>query len=885
MTDALRRSDGVGDIPQSKDPARGFPVATAVRPVDGDSLAMGLLSMSLWALLTLLMASGVWAAAPIVDSFSASPAVVAPGGLVTLEVNAHDPDCPSTCTTGCGQYLREDLIAWSASGGTFLAENNGTSGSPYVATADWSAPAAEGTYTVSVNLADSGGMLCGGRQSTTAQLSVLVTTSPNRPPEISLLTTNPAQLFPGETSLLTCIATDPDGDPLSFGWSSDLGVVTENGEGTAFFSAVDPGVATITCKVTDNGGATTRAEVQITVSTTFPARSLTGGLRAPQKLAIDSMGDLYVADRSAGGITVIHLFSGEVVYRLPLAAVTSVEVDWKDDLLVGTAQGAQVLDRTGRLVLDLVPPFPLGPVSDVAVDSGGRFYAVLHQTAGRVMVFDASGIQVSAFGSTGDGPAQLKSPQAIAFTRAGEVVVADSGHGLIKIFDRAGSLQRSFGGLGGDEFVQLADVAVGRDGTIYASDAFQAWVQTTDQFGVPREVIGTYGEGVGEFKTATGVLPADDWNALVVASSNGPSLEVFELGGRSPTDVPHPDALLSTFSLDFGIQPVGTPSGTLSLTLSNPGTSPLGIRQVVLQGDFTQTNDCGLFLEPGTPCTFSIRFIPISAGALSGSLRIDTSADNGVLTVALGGTGVVPTPVVELTPAPMIVVFADVPVGSRSDPQTLAVTNTGTVSTTITGLDLVGFHPGDFSLESDLCTGAELAVGDWCELGAVFAPTADGLRGAEIAILTDSGQVFSVTLRGGNAAGFADGFETGDMSRWSATSSKNLVTVSPSVISFPRQELDSDAIARQVTVTNHGRREVWLGVFEIVGEGVVAVDLESDWCGGTWLDGGASCTVVVSIREVMEGSYSVRIGIPIFTDHWRKPLQIELEGTASWLAN
>ena len=160
----------MGDIPQSKDPARGYPVAKAERPVDGASLAMGLLSMSLWALLTLAMASGAWAAAPIVDSFSASPAVVAPGGLITLEVTAHDSDCPSTCTAGCGQYLREDLTAWSATGGTFLAENNGTSGSPYVATADWSAPAAEGTYTVSVYLADSGGMLCGGRQSTTTQL-------------------------------------------------------------------------------------------------------------------------------------------------------------------------------------------------------------------------------------------------------------------------------------------------------------------------------------------------------------------------------------------------------------------------------------------------------------------------------------------------------------------------------------------------------------------------------------------------------------------------------------------------------------------------------------------------------------------------------------------
>ena len=273
----------MGDIPQSKDPARGIPVATAVRPVDATSLAAGRLSMSLWALRTLAMASGAWAAAPVVDSFSASPAVVAPGGLVTLEVTAHDPDCPSTCATGCGQYLREDLTAWSASGGTFVVENNGTSGSPYVATADWSAPAVEGTYTISVYLADSGSFLCGGRQSTTAQLSILVTTSSNSPPEISLLTADPAQIYPGGTSLLTCIASDPDGDPLIFSWTSDVGTVTPGVDGAAVFEAGDPGVATVTCTVTDTGGASSSAQVGISVTSAMAERSLTAGLAAPQR--------------------------------------------------------------------------------------------------------------------------------------------------------------------------------------------------------------------------------------------------------------------------------------------------------------------------------------------------------------------------------------------------------------------------------------------------------------------------------------------------------------------------------------------------------------------------------------------------------------------------
>ena len=50
----------------------------------------------------------VYAVAPVVDSFSASAMVVAPGDTITLMVEAHDPDCATTCTSGCGQTIRAD---------------------------------------------------------------------------------------------------------------------------------------------------------------------------------------------------------------------------------------------------------------------------------------------------------------------------------------------------------------------------------------------------------------------------------------------------------------------------------------------------------------------------------------------------------------------------------------------------------------------------------------------------------------------------------------------------------------------------------------------------------------------------------------------------------
>jgi len=704
------------------------------------------------------------------------------------------------------------------------------------------------------------------------------------PPVIHSLTADPVQVFPAGESQLMCTAFDPDGDPLVFSWASDIGTVTPGVDGAAVFEAGDPGVATVTCTVTDTGGESSSAQVGISITSAVADRSLTVGLVAPQKVAVDSMGDVYAADRSAGGITVIHLFSGALVYRLPIPEVSSVAVDWNDDLLVGTAGGAQVLDRAGALLLDLDPPQPLGQVSDVAVDPPNHRYAVLHQTAGRVVVYDEFGTPIAAFGSTGDGPQQLKSPQGLAFTPSGDLVVADSGHGLITIFDLAGSLLGSFGGLGSGvgEFVRLADVAVGPDGVIYASDAFQDWVQTFDQAGSPREVLGTYGDAIGEFKTATGVQTAGAFNRLIVASANGPSLEVFQFDGGPPPPEPLPVPSLSDTTLDFGGQPVGSLSSPLTVTLNNIGAAPLGLRHLTLEGDFTHADDCGSFLDPGEWCTLSIRFAPTVPGTHTGALQIDTSAENGLLTVELNGVGVVPPEVIELTPAPDHLHFGEVPVGSWSDPQTVSVTNTGTVTTTIDAVILSGSHPGDFLLDSDLCTGTALGVGQFCDLAIVFVPTVAGDRWAEIAIQTGAGPVFSVGLSGGGDLLFADDFESGDLSRWSASTPSILITIEPAIIDFGRQELGAETAKRSVTVTNRSEQGVFLGRLSVVGDGGSAFQLVSDRCSGVWLAEGQSCEVALVFLTLEEGPFSVGVEIPVSADDERTRGHIRCKGTVLW---
>jgi hypothetical protein len=335
-----------------------------------NSVLRSLLSLGI---LLLAAAAPALAEAPVVDSFTASSTSVLPGGTITLTVEAHDPDCADTCTSGCGQYVRADVSYWTATDGTLLNTDMGTSGSPYTATTDWQAPAVEGLYTITIDLGDSGSFMCGGRQWVSANLDIQVTLVVNDPPVVTSLTVEPAQVLPDQTANLACAATDPDGDDglLQYTWETDLGTVTPGAGGSAQFVSAGPGVANVTCTATDPDGGFGSDTIGISVTEAMPDKSIHAGLVEPRRLSVDSEGNIFVIDRGAGGLVVVNLFSEELVYRLPLPDATSIAVDWNDNLLIGGRRGARVVDRLGAPVLDLSTSSNLGRVSDVGVDTVG----------------------------------------------------------------------------------------------------------------------------------------------------------------------------------------------------------------------------------------------------------------------------------------------------------------------------------------------------------------------------------------------------------------------------------------------------------------------------------------------------------------------------------
>ena len=79
---------------------------------------------------------------------------------------------------------------------------------------------------------------------------------------------------------------------------------------------------------------------------------------------------------------------------------------------------------------------------------------------------------------------------------------------------------------------------------------------------------------------------------------------------------------LSTTSLLFGNQLVGTTSAPQTVTLANVGTTTLTGISFAWSGNFSDSTTCGTSLAPGRSCRINARFRPTSTGVLTGTLTI-----------------------------------------------------------------------------------------------------------------------------------------------------------------------------------------------------------------------------------------------------------------------
>jgi hypothetical protein len=127
------------------------------------------------------------------------------------------------------------------------------------------------------------------------------------------------------------------------------------------------------------------------------------------------------------------------------------------------------------------------------------------------------------------------------------------------------------------------------------------------------------------------------------------TLTITDSAGGSPHLVPlteqviNPQARLSTNSLTFPVQKVGTTSGVKSVTVTNTGNTPLNIGTVTISGNFalasgtTCTNSSAV--AAGNSCVINVTFTPTATGARTGRVKITDNALSSPQIISLAGTG------------------------------------------------------------------------------------------------------------------------------------------------------------------------------------------------------------------------------------------------------
>lgn len=569
------------------------------------------------------------------------------------------------------------------------------------------------------------------------------------PPVFDSLVAGQPSLFPGQTTVVEARVTDSD--PITtWSWTTSLGGIAGSSSSVVFTAPATPGVATITCTVTDSTGATASSTVKVTASDVFPERILSGGFKAPARVSVSRSGEVYVVDPSLGGIAVTGLFAPGVHRFLPFAGARSVVVDWAEGIAVAGDPGAAVYTSRGEFRFVLDPGAALASASDVAADPVAQRYAVLWGDAGRIAVHDAAGVRLFSFGQTGDAVGQLKGATSVAFTPTGDILVGDTGHGNIKLFAAAdgaflsvayGRPPGGMGGISADRFSALAGVATSPSGTVFGVDAFYSRFSSFNPAGTVREAIGSFGDGVGQLRSPTGIAVSDVFRRIVVASVNSSRLDVFRMGGLGAS---MPLLAVSTTDVDFGTHVVGSLIAGRELALTSAGTAPVTFSGLFAGGDFSViSSTCGASLPPGASCRAILAFFPSTAGTRTGTLTIGNDGQVQPQVVTLTGVGV-------LAPAASLAIagnggFTDQPAGTTSPARPVVVTNTGSGPTGNLSVAISGPGAAAWQIVSNGCA-APLAPNASCSIGVVFAPGSPGSFTATLTVTDDIAPLSAATL-------------------------------------------------------------------------------------------------------------------------------------------
>lgn len=340
------------------------------------------------------------------------------------------------------------------------------------------------------------------------------------------------------------------------------------------------------------------------------------------------------------------------------------------------------------------------------------------------------------------------------------------------------------------------------------------------------------------------------WTIVEYAGSPNPHF------GTAITEVNEPPLFTaSALSLTFGDQMITVTSGAQGVTFTNVTGTSVTMGSASLGGadasDFDVSADTcsGSTLPAAGTCTISVTFTPSTTGPRSATLTIDSNPPVFPATIFLMGNGIPLTGTLVVSPSALN--FPDTPVRTASAPQTVTVSNQGTVPFSISV-----YNPTYAFAVVNSCL-SPVPPGGSCTLKVTFRPFDSR---------NYSGQWINVSAAGTNQGAQVSVAGNGVTAP--------AATPCPTTVSFGNQTVGATSNPQTVILNNTGTTDLTLTQIAINGDFA-----QSNTCGGpgSSLPPLTGCSISVTFTPSAVGTQG---GTLTITDNAaRSPHTVNLTGT------
>ena len=152
----------------------------------------------------------------------------------------------------------------------------------------------------------------------------------------------------------------------------------------------------------------------------------------------------------------------------------------QDQVLVYDADSLKLKRRIGTAghKHELTTPGDFARPSGLAVDREGNLY-VADTLNNRIEIFDGDGKFISTFGKPGDGPGYFSRPKGVAIDSDGHIWVVDGMQDRVQVFNQEAQLLISFGGHGllPGQFQGIASITIDKMNRVFTSEIYPGRVQ------------------------------------------------------------------------------------------------------------------------------------------------------------------------------------------------------------------------------------------------------------------------------------------------------------------------------------------------------------------------------------------------------------------------